>query len=263
MDTAARPVDQWIKWRATTQEEYGAGLQTRPAVRTNSSLTGDGLRGILYRHYPNTTESTMTYRGIVCIVLVAALSPALAQEKAVTESGKKVIIYPDGTWKPDRPSADAKTRGTARLRAKNATAKMGFNRDRFTVYYDPAKWKSTPSDESGKVQLKHVNGDGMAMVIAERLQMSLDTLKNLALNNAKSAAPDVEIIFQETRRVNGTDVLVLQMKGTIQGIAFYYYGYYYAGSGGVIQVITYTGQNLFDEYKKDFDEFLDGLTVSN
>ena len=36
----------------------------------------------------------------------------------------------------------------------------------------------------------------------------------------------------------------------MKSIPFQYYGYYYSDKNGAIQVLTYTGQNLFDEYKE-------------
>ena len=46
------------------------------------------------------------------------------------------------------------------------------------------------------------------------------------------------------RIVNGIEVLMMQMSGTIQGMRFTYYGYYYSNSNGTIQLLTYTGENL-------------------
>ena len=107
-----------------------------------------------------------------------------------------------------------------------------------------------------------MDGDGYAIVIAERLQMPLEGLRDLALNNARNAAPDAQIVSQETRRVNGRDVMVLQIRGTLQAIRFVYLGYYYAGPEGTIQLLTYTAANLFDEYKPQFEQLLDGLTIN-
>jgi hypothetical protein len=53
----------------------------------------------------------------------------------------------------------------------------------------------------------------------------------------------------------------MQITGTAQGIPFHYYGYYYTGKLGSVQVITYTGESLFEEYKPEFDELLNGLEL--
>ncbi len=83
--------------------------------------------------------------------------------------------------------------------------------------------------------------------------------KGIAIENAKDAAPDIKVINEEYRSVNGVQVLMMQMSGTIRGMRFTYYGYYYSNSNGTIQLLTYTGENLFPNYLNDIEEFLNGL----
>jgi hypothetical protein len=54
---------------------------------------------------------------------------------------------------------------------------------------------------------------------------------------------------------------VLQVDGTIQGIPFRYYGYYHSTDAGTVQVIGYTGQTMFEEYRREITEFLNGLEL--
>ena len=99
------------------------------------------------------------------------------------------------------------------------------------------------------------------MVISERIAVPMSSLKDLALANAKQAAPDAHIVLDEKRIVNGKEVTCLQIEGTVQGIAFIYYGYYYGGPEGTLQVLTYTGKNLFAEFKPDLEDFLNGTQI--
>ena len=55
---------------------------------------------------------------------------------------------------------------------------------------------------------------------------------------------------------------VLRINGTLKQIPFAYYGYYYGGKEGTIQVITYTSQNLLKKYEQVSTEFLNGLVIS-
>ena len=96
---------------------------------------------------------------------------------------------------------------------------------------------------------------------SERVEIPLETLRTLALANAQEAAPDARITFEGKRQVNGKELLCLQIKGTIRGVAFTYFGYYYSNNYGSVQIITYTGQNLFEEFQNDFEEFLNGFEV--
>jgi hypothetical protein len=79
------------------------------------------------------------------------------------------------------------------------------------------------------------------------------------LENARSAAPDVRIIKEEYRTVNGIKLLMIQMQGTIQGINFVYFGYYYSYSGGTVQLLAYTSKQIFDEKEQELEEFLNGF----
>ena len=88
-------------------------------------------------------------------------------------------------------------------------------------------------------------------------------MAQIALENAKKAAPDARIVKEEYRVVNGNKVIYLEMEGTIQGIKFKYLGYYYSGRSGSTQYLTYTGANLVGEYKKDIERFLNGFTVQH
>lgn len=84
----------------------------------------------------------------------------------------------------------------------------------------------------------------------------------MALSNAKDADPNAKIIFREKRSVGVVDVWFLKLASTSKGIPLIYYGYYYGGKAGTVQVLTYTGANLITEYDKDFLDFLDGFRVS-
>ena len=41
-----------------------------------------------------------------------------------------------------------------------------------------------------------------------------------------------------------------------------YWGYFYVGEGGTVQVVTYTEKSRLPEYGQGFTDFLNGLTVS-
>lgn len=201
---------------------------------------------------------------VVLISLLLAAAALPAQERVTTASGRVVLLYPDGTWKYAPEPGKAGAAGQERTRSREATARLDLARGKASLFYDPRKWQESheKDDEPGRFRLVHADGDGYAIIIAERLQMSLDGLRQLAVNNARNAAADIQIVSQETRRVNGHDIMALQLQGTIQGIQFVYFGYYYAGPEGTFQLLTYTAGNLFDEYKGEFERLLDGFVVN-
>jgi len=198
---------------------------------------------------------------LAAIVTIAAAAPLLAQGpiRATTEDGRKVILSPDGSWRFATPGAAP---ATSSARPASATERVELLKGRMALYFDPGKWRASKSAESGRLTFAHTSGDGYAMVISERLEMPLQALRTIAINNAKEAASDARLVSEEERTVNGLTVLCMHLEGTLSSVKFDYLGYYYTGPEGSVQVITYTGHNLFPEYKPEFETFLNGFTRS-
>jgi len=99
------------------------------------------------------------------------------------------------------------------------------------------------------------------LLLTESIQIPIESLRFIALSNGKKVAPDLVIVKEEYRMVNGLKMLMLQMDGTIKGIQFSYYGYYYSNDKGTIQFITYTSQSKLLELKSFCEELLNGFVV--
>jgi hypothetical protein len=161
------------------------------------------------------------------------------------------------------PSGTSSNSGS-RTNQEPATGKVFVKarKGSFGVWIDPQKWTQESSEEDPvKITFNHKTGDAYAMVISERIGLTTDTLKNAAVANAKKVMPDVKIVSEEKRVVKGKELLCLKLAGTLQGTPFIYYGYYYGGSEGTLQVLTYTASNIFDDFKQDFDDFLNGTQI--
>ncbi|MGE3525472.1 MAG: hypothetical protein AB7I33_06085 [Gemmatimonadales bacterium] len=199
---------------------------------------------------------------LILLASTAAAGSATAQKpmQATTDDGQRVVLRPDGTWKYVGEVPDSVPRDGQYQRPAASTAQMVILPG-VQLFYDPHKWKPTEDHERGRLGLEHVAGDGYALIIKERLQMKLDAIRLIAIKNALAAAPDAEIVSQDIRKVNGSDVICLRIEGTTSGVPFTYLGYYWTGPAGTVQLVTYTGQNLYDEYKADFLNLLNGLTI--
>lgn len=205
-------------------------------------------------------------KSILLIICVCSLFTAQAQKKAVTELGEEVILYQDGTYEyvdekemvkgeiPINPEEFFKDDKSTFL-IKSSKANFGF-------WLDPKKWsfKKSVTNPAAEYELMLKNGDMYGMIITEKIEIPIVTLRSIALENAKTVAPDINIVKQEYRIVNGSKVLLIQMEGAAQGIKFTYNGYYFSNSSGTVQFITYTAQNLFSEYKDVSEELLNGFT---
>lgn len=193
-----------------------------------------------------------------------------SQILAITGTGDQVYLYDDGTWKYVSDVAETddnknfKINSSPFTKAIDADFQVKSKIIDVKIWINSKKWSfSRPSDEtsSAEYDFKLKGEDAYAMLITERIEVPLKNLKQIALQNATNVAPDIKIVFEEIRKVNKKEVLCLQMEGTIQGIKFVYFGYYYSDEDGTLQLITYTSNNLFKKYKTDLEAFLNGLVI--
>jgi len=147
-------------------------------------------------------------------------------------------------------------------RSNKSTRVFKTKGNKFAIWYDPSKWTQQKPDGI-KVTFNHKDGDLYAMVIAERISTKPDVLKETVLSKARESAPDTKVTLEENRVMNGKTILCMRLEAELQGIQFVYYGYFYTGKEGTIQVLTYTTQNLYHEYESEMIEFLNGFTINN
>jgi chemotaxis protein histidine kinase CheA len=147
-----------------------------------------------------------------------------------------------------------------------ATADVKDEQGRVSVWINPAKWKLSTYRSNPEAELEFVNtsGDAYAFVIAEKLVIPPDTIPSVALSNAQAAAPDARLVFQDRRRVNGREVVCLQIEGTVQqAVPFTYLGYYYSDPSGTVQVVTSTTQQAFAANQGELTDFLNGVEIAS
>jgi hypothetical protein len=207
----------------------------------------------------------MRYFSILKMMLVLLATGALWANAmtATTDEGRKVILNSDGTWKyaSDKESSSA---GTEWKKTKNATSVLKGKAGFYELWYNADKWTLNPDSRHPVAEYQLVNSskEGQAMVIAERISVPIETLRKIAIENGKKVSQDLEVTEEQNVMVNGQNFLKMRMLGTIQGIPFAYYGIYWTGKAGCIQLITYTAQNLLEEFQPDFDELLSGLVIT-
>ncbi len=132
-----------------------------------------------------------------------------------------------------------------------------------TLSFNPALWTEKESSDKGKRLFRHAKGDGYAVVVVNPgVELTLAALREVALTNARKASPDLNLVAEGHRRVNGRDMLMLRTEGTVEGMALAWFGYYVCTPGGTIQVVTYAGRNQFEEYARDFEDLLNGIRTT-
>ena len=189
-----------------------------------------------------------------------------AQINAVTENGDEVLLYKDNTWKYSNESLNETVEILRNDKPFTKEKKSSFlvksSKTNIGVWINPKDWgfSKSKTDSPGEFNFNHKQLDVYGMLIAEKTEVTVEALTDIAYENALEAAPDIKIVEKEYRTVNGLEVIMMKMKGTIQGIKFIYFGYYFSNAQGAFQFLTYTSQNVFNEYKNDMLHLLNGLT---
>lgn len=206
---------------------------------------------------------------ILAMISLMYITTIQAQQKAVTENGEEVLLYEDGTWKyqNEEEISDNETPTNSISFKKDNTSTFLLKSNKFNVgfWLNPKLWSFKKATEASEAEYKLIlkSGDIYGMIITEKVEIPLETLKSIALENGKTAAPDLKIVKEEYRVVNGNKILLLQMTGTIKGIKFSYYGYYYSNKNGTVQFITYSSKSLLDSNKTKIESLLNGLVELN
>lgn len=189
----------------------------------------------------------------------------IAQQRAVTETGDEVVLYADGRWSYiNRDSvtvASIPTNPVSFLKSKKSTFLVKSSRMNIGCYLDPKKWtfRQAPPADPAEFEIDNKELGLYALILTERLKISLEGLANIALENARDAAPDIQVVHKEYRNVNGLDVLMLHMTGTIADILFSYYGYYYTTDTASVQFLVYSSKESIDANIPVVEELLNGL----
>lgn len=205
---------------------------------------------------------------LIAILFIFSFTAIQAQEKAVTDKGEEVVLFKNGTWKyvnkVDHKKSDVYYNPVKFKKDKEASFALKSNVVNMSFYLDPKKWafKKSGSTEESEYDISLKSGDLYAMIITEQIEIPIDALKTIAFENALSLAPDLEIVKEEYRIVNDLKILHLQMNGTIKGIKFSYYGYYYSDENGTTQFVTYTSQKLLEKYKSEAEKLLNGIMLN-
>jgi len=191
-----------------------------------------------------------------------------AQISAVTSKGDEVTLYTNGTWKYTNKvdtAIEITTNKTPFKKPATATFDVKSNiTPEVTIAINPKKWDFKKSDAGAASEFNFdlKAKDAYGMIITERIQIPLLTLKEVALKNARGVSPDMEVVKNEYRTVNGRKMLYMEMEGSIEGVELTYFCYYYSYDSGSIQFLTYTSKQLAKEYKADMEDLLNGLVVT-
>lgn len=211
----------------------------------------------------------MSHRAVAGLLAAAILcwwGSAPAGQRAITDTGDEVILNDDGTW---HYAAEKKSQDAGSIpRNENKFEKAGdatfllqstVNDSAFWLNADKWAFAKAQNNTEAEYEFKLKGRDLYGLAISEEIEIPIASLVNIALSNARNAAPDIRPLKQEYRVVNGNEVIYMEMGGTMQGLKIIYMGYYYSNETGSTQLLTYTAENLADKYRPEAQQFLNGL----
>ncbi|HSF07307.1 MAG TPA: hypothetical protein VLG10_16110, partial [Methylomirabilota bacterium] len=163
----------------------------------------------------------------------------------------------------EETKAAASASAPAPTRPPGATMLLAGRQVPYGIWIDQARWRLADPRQNmaAEHEFTHASGQAGALIVSEPTKINPENWKQIVINNARREAPDARITREEKKTVNGIPVLLLQSEGTGSLGPFVYYGYYYTGPRGAVQVVTYTFAGTFEQYRADLTAFLDGFVV--
>jgi hypothetical protein len=188
----------------------------------------------------------------------------LAQLSAVTEKGRAVILFGNGTWcylndsvklsYSDLTHYSIPRDSRDYLKGKTIPYKLWYNSGEWDLLTDTLY-------KNADYSLKNIRRDLIAIVVTEKIEIPLQKLRETALDNFKKAGAECKVSEEQTITVNGMSGLLLKIDALVDGIPYAYLNCYFSTSQGTFQILTFTGYNLFDRYRKEMMDFISGFTL--
>lgn len=196
----------------------------------------------------------------------------IAQQRALTEDGKEVVLFDNGTWKFVNES-DAKaletvvTNNNLFEKSRNASFLMKSKKLDVGVYFDPKKWKLATQNISPHVEYfftDRSNTEGsFGFMMTEKVQIAtLKNLKELIIENVNRNVDFFRLKESEYRTVNGLKVLYIRYAANTKGMDFEYAGNYYINSDGYAGVVGFSSQKMFESNFDAIQELINGISLS-
>lgn len=211
---------------------------------------------------------------LLALIIVTAISPVAAQERAVTLDGDTVILKPDGSWlllenyKPAANFANPKNPGTAVTKPEKATDYVSEAPKRYVLWYNEEIWQKIRSKQVNRqadVALKMIDRPAYATVIYERLQVPMDELPDAHFTNVKRMAVNAQQLSKGYRVVNGDTMATSKVKASPNETKsnFVYRSYYYSNEQGSLQLHVFTSRRFYPELKAKLEGLLNGLVIND
>ena len=213
--------------------------------------------------------SSMKNIFIFCLLLLN--TAAFSQVRGLTDDGKEVVLFDNGTWKFVNES-DAKTLETIMTndfvfkKNKDATSLMRSKKMDVGVYFNPEIWKASREKIGPYVEyMFRANSEDqlVGLMITEKIQIkTLKNLKDILLTSVQKSADYFRLKESEYRNVNGLKILYLRYIANTKGLDFEYVANYYLSDFGYCGIVAFASQSNFDKNSTQLQDLLNGISFA-
>ncbi len=131
----------------------------------------------------------------------------------------------------------------------------------YKIKYDDSVWEpaATINIQDAEFEFYDKNQEMGAAIIAESVEVDWLELLDVATYKLYDGWVKADIVAEGEIIVNEAKVYMIQSKCYDNNV--FYYGYFYTGTSGTIQAITWTSLDIMDSKKAELEDFLNGLII--
>ncbi len=147
-----------------------------------------------------------------------------------------------------------------RVRSEEAT-KSYTSLNGATIWINPAKWTWVKSDNEDTLAFLYQTGFAQARLLVGNEPTSNDELLANLLKRLGKVDSEPEVLFQEPRRINGVDMLCVQIRVVNDDRNVVYYGVIRGDQAGSYEMFAVTWEELLGPYYDELTKVIEGLEL--
>lgn len=205
-------------------------------------------------------------------ILTLTISQVFSQTNAITEKGDTVVLLDNGRWEFIEnyrlsllePEAVIETNPIAfsvPVTSRRVTKNFDGN---YESWYNEKTWQEIDPKSINPIAEKAFasnDNEAYGMIIYEPLKITLESLQEIAVSNAKRTGENVKVIKSEYRTVNDQKILSMEMSAEVMGLSLNYIYYFANKEEGCLQFITFSAHNDVKKMKPMLFDLLNGLVM--
>lgn len=132
---------------------------------------------------------------------------------------------------------------------------------KYNFQFSESKWKLLKKNLSrhSDYTFELLSAPCYGTIISGSSPMDSDMLKEVARNNLKRGARQIEVVEEKEIKHNGASGYYLKMEALMETSRLTYFGYYFGGQNGTVQVLCWTDRSNAHKLQPEIEQFLSGV----